>query len=274
MPTKDKFEITNRVAIVTGASGLLGRQHTEVIAEFGGQPVLIDVNEEGLNQLAEQVLQKYGISCDIYQCDITSTEEVVAVKESLVAKYEHIDILVNNAAVDAKMSEAMHAGKRLESFPIATWNYEISVGLTGAMLCSQVFGAVMASAQNGVILNISSDLGLVAPDQRLYENSELPADKQAVKPVTYSVIKHGIHGLTRYLASYWGGQGVRANTISLGGVYVNQPDHFVKKLEQLIILGRMAKPEEYRAAIIFLISDASEYMIGSNLVIEGGRTAW
>ena len=132
----------------------------------------------------------------------------------------------------------------------------------------------MVSAGKGVILNISSDLGLIAPDQRLYEESSLPTNEQRGKPVTYSIVKHGIHGLTRYLASYWGDQGIRTNTISLGGVYVNHPEHYVKKLERLIILGRMADPEEYRAAIIFLVSDASEYMIGSNLVIDGGRTVW
>ncbi|MBO68837.1 MAG: oxidoreductase [Acidiferrobacteraceae bacterium] len=274
MSTREKFEIPGRVAIVTGASGLLGQQHTKAIAEFGGQPVLVDVDEKGLNQLAEEVLNIYGINSEIHHCDITSTEELINVRDNLVTKFGRIDILINNAAVDTKMADTMPTENRLESFPVKTWEHELSVGLTGAMLCSQIFGPVMVSAGKGVILNISSDLGLIAPDQRLYEESSLPTNKQRVKPVTYSIVKHGIHGLTRYLASYWGDQGIRTNTISLGGVYVNQPEHFVKKLERLIILGRMADPEEYRAAIIFLVSDASEYMIGSNLVIDGGRTVW
>ena len=142
------------------------------------------------------------------------------------------------------------------------------------MLCSKIIGAEIAKNRKGVILNISSDLGIIAPDQRLYKESGLTRDKQPVKPVTYSVIKHGIIGLTKYLATYWADNGVRVNSISFGGVSNNQDSEFVERLTNLIPLGRMADNEEYKASIIFLVSDASSYMTGANLVIDGGRSCW
>jgi len=162
----------------------------------------------------------------------------------------------------------------LENFPLEMWDKDVAVGLTGSFLCSRVFGAAMAAAGGGVILNVASDLGVIAPDQRIYRQEGLPEDQQPVKPVTYSVVKHGLVGLTRYLATYWADAGVRVNAISPGGVYNNQGDAFVKKLTDLIPLGRMADKDEYKGAIAFLCSDASSYMTGANLNIDGGRTAW
>jgi len=150
----------------------------------------------------------------------------------------------------------------------------LAVGLTGALICSQIFGAEMARARRGVILNIASDLGVIAPDQRIYRRPGVPAGRQMVKPVSYSVVKHGLIGLTKYLATYWAEQGVRANAISPGGVFNEQDKDFVRRLTALIPLGRMARLGEYKAAVVFLVSDASLYMNGANLVMDGGRSTW
>ena len=164
---------------------------------------------------------------------------------------------------------------RLENFPREQWDFQLAVGLTGAFLCSQIFGSAMAkSGRGGIILNISSDLSVIAPDQRLYRKDGLTTDMQSVKPVTYSVIKAGIVGLTRYLATYWTDQGVRSNALSPGGIFNGQGEDFVKQLSRLIPLGRMAGSDEYRAAVQFLCSDASSYMNGQNIVMDGGRSSW
>ena len=163
---------------------------------------------------------------------------------------------------------------RLEFFPVEQWDADLNVGLKGAFLCSQVIGSEMASRKQGVIVNVASDLAVIAPDQRLYRKPGLSEDKQPVKPVTYSVVKTGLIGLTRYLATYWADSGIRVNAISPGGVYNNQPEDFVARLTGLIPLGRMANANEYQAAILFLCSDASSYMTGTNLVVDGGRSCW
>jgi NAD(P)-dependent dehydrogenase (short-subunit alcohol dehydrogenase family) len=209
--------------------------------------------------------------------DVTSQESVNAAAADLAGRGISVDILVNNAAIDPKVTSTpgvMHSS-RFEAFPVPQWQMEIAVGLTGAMLCSQVFGGAMAKRGNGVILNIASDLGVIAPDQRLYRQPHVTRDEeQPVKPVTYSVIKHGLIGLTKYLATYWADQGVRVNAISPGGVFNNQDPAFVEKLTRLIPMGRMARADEYCAAIQFLCSDASSYMTGQNIVMDGGRSVW
>jgi NAD(P)-dependent dehydrogenase (short-subunit alcohol dehydrogenase family) len=186
-----------------------------------------------------------------------------------------IDILINNAAIDPKVKDepGLLETSRLENFPKEQWELQVGVGLTGAFLCSKIFGAAMAkSGRGGVILNIASDLSVFAPDQRLYRKEGLDAEMQPVKPVTYSVIKAGLIGLTRYLATYWADQNVRSNALSPGGVFNDQGEEFVQRLSRLIPLGRMAERDEYRAAVQFLCSDASTYMNGQNIVIDGGRS--
>jgi NAD(P)-dependent dehydrogenase (short-subunit alcohol dehydrogenase family) len=186
-----------------------------------------------------------------------------------------VDILINNAANNPKAEAPLgETWSRLERFSLEQWQADVAVGLTGAFLCSQAFGTEMARRGKGVILNIASDLAIIAPDQRIYRRPGVSEDQQPVKPVSYSVVKTGLIGLTRYLATYWADQGVRVNAISLGGVYNDQPDEFVQKLTELVPLRRMAGVDEYQGAIVFLCSDASSYMTGSNLVIDGGRTIW
>ena len=214
------------------------------------------------------------------KCDITDIDAVREVKEHILSKYQRIDALINNAANNAnfgefKMGEPNRKWAQFEGFPVEILNQDIAVGLTGAFICSQVFGQSIALTGHGVILNISSDLSVIGPDQRLYELPGLKDDEQPVKPVSYSVVKAGLLGLTRYLATYWCGSGMRANTISLGGVYTSDLNtEFVARIRNLIPLDRMANLGEYNAAILFMISDASQYINGQNIVIDGGRTIW
>jgi len=267
------FDLTGRVAVVTGGAGLLGYYHGAVLAAAGAHVILLDLPAADPDRRAAQLTAAYAVECLGLPADITSEAALVEVRDCLLSRYGRIDILINNAANNPKVEDAAsHAWSRLENFPLDAWDADIRVGLTGAFLCSRILGAEMAKRKAGVILNIASDLAVIAPDQRLYRIDGLPEDQQPVKPVTYSVVKTGLIGLTRYLATYWSSAGVRVNAISPGGVFNGQPEEFLNRLSQLIPMGRMARRDEYQGAILFLCSDASSYMTGSNLVIDGGRS--
>lgn len=268
--------MTGRVMVITGGAGLLGRKHGEAVAESGGLPVLVDVAADRVAAAADAIRLAFGRPCLGLACDITDPAAVEALRDQVLERAGRIDGLINNAANNPKM-ESPGDGRhfsRLEAFPVEIWNADIAVGLTGAFLCARVFGAVMAEAGGGVILNIASDLGVIAPDQRIYRQPGLPDAAQPVKPVTYSVVKAGLIGLTRYLATYWADRGVRANALLPGGVQAGQDEAFVARLTNLIPMGRMARPDEYKAAVAFLMSDASAYMNGALLSMDGGRTCW
>ena len=264
------FDLTGRTALVTGAGGLLGREHGAALAEIGARVVLTDVDLVRLEASANALRQIHGDLIITAALDVTSEDSIRRIAETCGP----IDVLVNNAAVDPKVSPDGGGPElsRLEHFPLESWDFQLAVGLTGAFLCARTFGAAMASRGHGVILNIASDLSVIAPDQRLYRRDGLGDAAQPVKPVTYSVVKAGLVGLTRYLAGYWAGQGVRVNALSPGGVFNDQPDDFVTRLSQLIPMGRMANLSEYRSAVQFLCSPASSYMTGQNILIDGGRT--
>ena len=207
--------------------------------------------------------------------DVTDEESIQATLNILSRENIRVDILINNAAIDPKVNadSGILESSRLEHFELDQWNLQVNVGLTGAFLCAKYFGSAMArDGQGGVIINIASDLSVIAPDQRLYQKKDVMPELNPVKPVTYSVIKTGLIGLTRYLATYWPEKGIRANALSPGGVYTQQDEEFVNKVNQLIPLGRMASPDEYVSAVQFLCSDASAYMNGQNIVIDGGRS--
>lgn len=268
-----RFNLNDKTALITGGAGLLGVEHAAALLECGAYVVITDVNASALQTAQENLAAYYDANKIITKImDVTQPESIKKVQKSL----DGVHILVNNAAIDPKVKDkqGLVETSRFEYFPIEQWNFQINVGLTGAYLCSQIFGNWMANNGGGVILNIASDLSVIAPDQRLYRNKELDETQQPVKPVTYSVIKTALIGLTRYLATYWADKNVRSNALSPGGVYTEQSEEFVTRLTGLIPLGRMANVDEYRAAVQFLCSDASAYMTGQNMVIDGGRSVW
>jgi NAD(P)-dependent dehydrogenase (short-subunit alcohol dehydrogenase family) len=273
--TSSAFDLTGRVAVITGGAGLLGVKHAEAIAGAGGIPVLADRARDVAEDRAAEIERSYGVSASAAAVDVTKEADVAALRDSVVRRYGRIDILINNAANNPALERPAEAGwSRVEHFDLAQWNEDLAVGLTGAFLCAKAIGPVMAAQARGVILNVASDLAVIAPDQRLYRRDGIPEAEQPVKPISYSVVKTGLLGLTRYLATYWCDRGVRVNAISPGGVYNGQPDEFVQRLSERIPLARMARADEYQGAIVFLCSDASSYMTGANLVIDGGRSAW
>jgi len=267
------FDLTGRVAIVTGGAGLLGYYHGAILAAAGAHVVPLDLALANPQKRADQITQEYGPECLGIAADITSEASLQQARERIVARFGRIDILINNAANNPKVEDANgQSWSRLESFPLEVWDADIRVGLTGAFLSSRIFGAEMAKRKSGVIVNVASDLAVIAPDQRLYRVDGLPEERQPVKPVTYSVVKTGLLGLTRYLATYWSSANIRVNAISPGGVSNGQPEVFLSRLKQLIPMERMANRDEYQGAILFLCSDASSYMTGTNLVVDGGRS--
>jgi NAD(P)-dependent dehydrogenase (short-subunit alcohol dehydrogenase family) len=270
------FSLQNRVVVITGAVGLLGRQHTEIVAQAGGIPALLDIQVSAVQELADQVSQRFGVPASGWGVDITNESEVEANCKAILAQYGHIDGIINNAANNPKVEdEGTQNFSRLEFFPLATWQADLAVGLTGAFLCAKHYGGAIAqNSEGGSIVNISSDLGVIAPDQRLYRKPGLPESQQPVKPVTYSVVKTGLIGLTRYLATYWADRGVRCNAICPGGIENNQDAEFLSEVSSRIPLGRLARPDEYQGIILFMLSSASSYLTGSIVSIDGGRTAW
>lgn len=276
--TLSRFDLRSKTALITGAAGLLGVEHAAALLECGATVVLTDISDSALCSARADLSKDFPVERIVTKAmDVTDRDAICAVAHALDAGGSRIDILVNNAAIDPKVKgeQGVLETSRLENFPLEQWDLQIAVGLTGAFLCSQVFGAAMAKdGMGGVILNIASDLSVFSPDQRLYQKDELPDGAQPVKPVTYSVIKTGLIGLTRYLATYWADKGVRSNALSPGGVFAGQGDEFVRRLSSLIPLGRMARRDEYRAAVQFLCSDASAYMNGQNVVMDGGRSVW
>jgi len=269
------FCVKDRVAVITGGAGLLGAKHAEILAEARAVPVLIDLAAADPVARAKTISDTYQVPVLGLTGDITDLAQVERMRDEILARFGGIDILINNAANNPKMENRQGKNfSRLENFPLELWEADLRVGLRGAFICSRVFGAEMAKRGKGVILNIASDLAVIAPDQRLYRQDGRPESEQPVKPVTYSVVKAGLVGLTRYLATYWHESGVRANAISPGGIYNGQPEEFVQRLSKLIPLGRMADKDEYKGAVLFLCSDASSYVTGINLVADGGRSCW
>ena len=253
--TKSSFNLRNKNIIVTGGSGFLGNQITDALLDEKANVYIIDIKDTKKKSPAKH-----------FKTDITKEIELKKVLNFFKLKKIKIDVLINNAAIDYPPSKTKKNELKLETFPNDIWDKDIAVSLKGSYLCTKVFGSYMSKFKNGSIINISSDLGIIAPDQRIYKENNF------TKPITYSVVKHGIIGLTKYTASYWGDKNIRCNAIAPGGIYKNQAGSFVKKINNLIPLGRMAKKNEYNGLILFLCSNLSSYLTGSVIVADGGRT--
>jgi 2-deoxy-D-gluconate 3-dehydrogenase len=274
MPDLPKmFDLTERVAVVTGGAGLLGRQFCHTLAEAGAQVVVVDINQEAAESLAKEINQA-GSQAMSVPGDITRPVSVQGMVKKVLKAYHQLDVLVNSAALDPKFDKehiSEHGANAFESFPLEAWNQALSVNLTGMFLCSQAVSKPMLEQGEGVIINICSTYGLVGPDQRIYQREGQP---RQFKPVTYTVTKAGVLGLTKYLATYYAGKNIRVNALSPGGVFNDHDETFVKAYSARTVIGRMAEKTEMNGALLFLASDASRYMTGANLVVDGGWTAW
>jgi NAD(P)-dependent dehydrogenase (short-subunit alcohol dehydrogenase family) len=263
------FDLRDRVIILTGGAGMLGREHMQALAGAGAYVVIADTDSDA----GPKVVADAGSGMFV-ETDVTSKSSVEAMVSRTLEATGRIDGLVNNAAIDPKF-DPEHADEHLdcfENFPLERWNHSVAVNLTGMFLCAQAVARPMLARGQGVIVNVSSIYGLVGPDQRLYEGHGSAAP--SYKPVSYSVTKSAVLGLTRYLATYWSGKNIRVNTLTPGGVYANHSTEFVRRYSDRTPMGRMANRDEYCGALLFLLSDTSSYMTGANLVVDGGWTAW
>ena len=266
------FDIKNRNIVITGSSGLLGSQYANTLSAAGANVILVDLDSAKNKKLENSLIKKYGTRARSYITDISNIQEVKKLAKNVLSDFKKIDGLINNAAYTSKgaKAESTKPYGSFENFPIKIWQKSIDINLTGVFFCSQVFGKIMVKQGKGVIVNIASTYGLVGADQRIYGKSGLNL------PISYAATKGGVVNLTKYLAAYWSGKNIRVNTLSPGGVRdtTYQDKKFINKYSEKTILGRMARKEEYNGAMLFLISDASSYMTGSNLIVDGGWTAW
>lgn len=273
---QEKFDLTGRVAIVTGSSGLLGKEFCRTLGEAGATVILADLNtERGYSEWEEFSAQ--GIRSLPMKVDITQPESVQAMVQATLHAYGRVDILVNSAALDPKFDPAALANRTtplgaFEDYPVEAFRAALDVNLTGMFLCCQAaVKPMLAQGGKGSIINICSTYGLVAPDQRIYQRDGV---QTSYKPVYYSTTKAGVLGFTRYLAAYYAGTQIRVNALTPGGVYNNHDETFTRQYSARAVMGRMAERDEMNGALLFLASDASSYMTGSNLVVDGGWTAW
>jgi len=273
-----KFDLKNKFALITGGGGFLGKEHAMALLEVNANIILTDISKTKINITRKKLLKFYNHEkIFAYQMDVTKPKSIKRVLNALKKKKIKVNILINNAAIDSKINlrGKFQKKNRIENLVLSDWNNQLEVGLTGAMLCSKYFGFEMTkNGEGGVIINVASDLSIISPNQKLYRNNKSPTNHQPVKPIAYSVVKHGLIGLTKYLSTYWPEKNIRCNAISPGAIYNNQSKKFIQRIKSLIPLNRLAQQDEYRSAIQFLSSDASSYMTGENIVMDGGRSVW
>ncbi len=267
------FNLENKVIIVTGGMGQLGRRFVHVLAECGARVAIFDIAADD-----DAVTSQFGNLLDagsviVTHCDITSRVSIEKALNIVIDKWEVPHGLVNNAALDSPPDASADENGPFETFPESSWDKVMEVNSKGVFLACQVIGGAMAAEERGSIINVSSIYGVVSPNQNIYEYRR-NGGEQFFKPVAYSASKSSLLNLTRYLATYWGPKGVRVNTLVLGGVYNAQPEEFLEGYCSHVPLGRMADDTEYNGSVIFLLSNASSYMTGATLIMDGGWTAW
>ena len=264
------FSLKNKVAVVTGALGLIGKYHCIALAEAGANVVVCDLDEIKCKDFASSLPTK-SISVGV---DITIKSSVENLRDKALKEFGKIDVLVNNAAINDMFENPQTATElsMFENYPLEMWQKSLDVNVTGTFLCSQVIGTEMAKAGKGSIINIASTYGMVGPDQSIYKKPD--GTQTFYKSPAYPATKGAIINFTRFLAAYWGNKGIRINTLSPGGVENNQDEYFINNYSAKTPLGRMAQSTDYKGALVFLASEASAYMTGANLVVDGGWTAW
>ncbi len=266
------FDLTDRAVIVTGGAGLLGAEFSSTLAEAGAAVSIADINGLAAGQLAD-TLKERGLRANAVQTDVTQIDSVAHMIDSTIETFGSLDILVNCAALDPKFDPQSRQSQTgaFEDYPLALWQQALNVNLTGMFLASQAAVVPMLKQGRGVIINVASMYGVVAPDQRLYQRDGHPPQ---FKPVYYTVTKAGTLGLTKYLAAYYAGKNIRVNALTPGGINNGHDEPFLQAYAARSVIGRMAEKNEMNGALLFLASDASQYMTGSNLVVDGGWTAW
>lgn len=263
--------LKNKNIIITGGNGFLGRHFCEAISEHGGNPIIFDVNKKGIEAFLSKLKKKYHNKPLYLECDITDLKKVKKFKKILINKFKIIHALVNNAAINPKFNKVDFKSNKKNNLDPSNLIEDFNVSIVGTLNCINVYGPIFAKQKKGSIVNISSDLGIISPNQSLYNKSERIEN---VKPISYSIIKTGIIGITKYISTYWSKQNVRCNALAPGGVFESQDNKFVTKISKMVPLNRMAKPEELKEPLIFLLSDNSSYVNGHTLVADGGRTIW
>ena len=275
MRIQDKFDLSGKVAVVTGGPGLLGKEFCRTLTEAGASVVVVDINAPAARAVADELLGQ-GFQAISVPTDITQPGSVQEMVDATLKSFGRLDILVNSAALDPKFdpdafSKGITPGK-FEEYPLEQWNQALNVNLTGMFLVTQAcVKPMLEQGKKGSIINICSTYGLNGPDQRIYRKEGRPA---TFKPVYYTVTKAGVLGFTRYLAAYYMETEIRVNALTPGGVFNNHDETFVRNYSAKTILGRMARKDEMNGALLFLASDASSYMTGNNVVVDGGWTAW
>ncbi len=263
------FSLKNKIAIVTGACGLIGSRHCEALAEAGATVIVADLNEKNCIQIASSLGENHlGLSVDV-----TNKSSLAEARDKIISRFNQIDILVNNAAINDMFENPAMASHQsmFENYPLELFEKSLQVNVTGVFLCSQIFGSAMALRGSGSIINIASTYGVVGPDQNIYKDKN--GNQTFYKSPSYPTTKGAVINFTRYLAAYWGNKGVRVNTLSPGGVENNHEQFFIDNYANKTLLGRMATANDYKGAIVFLASDASAYMTGANLIVDGGWTS-
>ncbi|MBX7150534.1 SDR family oxidoreductase [bacterium] len=266
----DSFPLKNKVAVVTGALGLLGKQHCIALADAGAHVVVCDVDQKKCNEFAISLNpEAIGV-----RADVTNPGDIQRLRDAILGRFDSVDILVNNAAINDMFENPTAAAlySKFENYSMDMWKKSLDVNVTGVFLCSQIIGSEMARRGKGSIINVASTYGLVGPDQSLYANPK--GEQVFYKSPSYPATKGAVIAFTRFLAAYWGHCNVRVNTLTPGGVENMQEEYFVREYSRRTPLGRMAQPDDYRGAVVFLASDASAYMTGANLVVDGGWTTW